>query len=79
MADNPMVKLNRAIATAMVEVRPTGLELLKQLDNDPRMAGHHRLDAVRGHLLEMAGDTEAPSGTTARRRSGRPACRSGTI
>ena len=22
------------------------------------LAGHHRLDAVRGHLLELAGDTE---------------------
>jgi predicted RNA polymerase sigma factor len=36
-----------------------GLELLKSLDDDPRMAGHHRLDAVRAHLLERAGDHEA--------------------
>ena len=29
------------------------------LDADARLAGHHRLDAVRAHLLEMAGDAEA--------------------
>jgi RNA polymerase sigma factor (sigma-70 family) len=58
MSDNPMVKLNRAIAAAMVEGPAVGLELLQALDHDPRMAGHYRLDAVRGHLLEMAGDPE---------------------
>jgi RNA polymerase sigma factor (sigma-70 family) len=58
LADNPMVRLNRAIAAAMVEGPAVGLELVKQLGNDPRMAGHYRLDAVRGHLLDMAGDTE---------------------
>ena len=58
MSDNPMVKLNRAIAAAMVEGPAVGLELLKELDADPRMAEHYRLDAVRGHLLEMAGDPE---------------------
>ena len=36
-----------------------GLELLKALDGDQRLAGHHRLDAVRAHLLEMAGDHQA--------------------
>ena len=36
-----------------------GLQLLKALDRDSRIAGHHRLDAVRGHLLERAGDREA--------------------
>jgi predicted RNA polymerase sigma factor len=33
-----------------------GLELLKRLDDDARLAEHHRLPAVRGHLLEKAGD-----------------------
>jgi RNA polymerase sigma factor (sigma-70 family) len=55
IANNPMAKLNRAIAAAMVQGPSVGLELLKELDLDPRMAGHHRLDSVRGHLLEMAG------------------------
>jgi RNA polymerase sigma factor (sigma-70 family) len=59
MTDNPMVALNHAIAVAMVEGPPAGLELLKALDADPRMSGHYRLDAVRGHLHEMAGDRDA--------------------
>jgi RNA polymerase sigma factor (sigma-70 family) len=58
MSDNPMVALNRAIAAAMVEGPAAGLELLKGLDGDARLAGHYRLDAVRGHLFEMAGDRE---------------------
>jgi predicted RNA polymerase sigma factor len=58
MSDNPMVTLNHAIAAAMVHGPATGLELLKTLDADERMAGHYRLDAVRAHLFEMAGDYE---------------------
>ena len=56
VSDNPMVALNHAIAVAMVHGPSTGLELLDALDRDKRMAGHYRLDAVRGHLLERAGD-----------------------
>ena len=59
MTDNPMVVLNQAVAAAMVHGPLAGLELLKELDSDPRLAGHHRLDAVRAHLLEMAGDHPA--------------------
>jgi predicted RNA polymerase sigma factor len=59
MGDNPMVTLNRAIALAMVEGPAAGLELLTRLDGDPRMKGGHRLDAVRAHLFEMAGDAES--------------------
>jgi predicted RNA polymerase sigma factor len=55
-SDNPMVKLNRAIAAAMVHGPRAGLELLEPLDADSRIAGHYRLDAVRGHFYEMAGD-----------------------
>jgi predicted RNA polymerase sigma factor len=58
MSDNPMVTLNHAIAAAMVQGPPAGLKLLEALDADPRMAGHYRLDAVRAHLFEMAGDNE---------------------
>jgi len=36
-----------------------GLALLGTLDGDERMARTHRLDAVRGHLLELAGDVAA--------------------
>ena len=56
MTDNPMVALNHAIAAAMVHGPHEGLELLEKLDHDPRLAGHYRLDAVRGHLFEMAHD-----------------------
>ena len=58
MSDNPMVTLNHAIATAMVRGPAAGLDLLRPLDSDARLAGHHRLAAVRAHLLEMAGDRE---------------------
>lgn len=59
ISDNPMVILNHAIAAAMVHGPSKGLELLKELDSDTRIASHHRLDAVRAHLLEMAGDHQA--------------------
>ena len=56
MSDNPMVTLNYAIAAAMVHGPATGLKLLEALDADSRLAGHYRLDAVRAHFFEMAGD-----------------------
>ena len=56
MNTNPMVTLNRAIAVAMVNGPAAGLAVLATLDE--ALAGHHRLDAVRAHLLEMAGDTD---------------------
>jgi predicted RNA polymerase sigma factor len=59
LSENPMVTLNHAIATAMVHGPGAGLELLKVLDQDGRMKEHHRLHAVRAHLLEMAGDHQA--------------------
>ncbi|MFD0363954.1 RNA polymerase sigma factor [Nocardia sp. GCM10030253] len=67
MAPNPMVTLNRAVATAMVHGPAAGLELADTLDD--QLAGNHRLDAVRGHLHEMAGDIDAAiaSYTTAAR------------
>jgi RNA polymerase sigma factor (sigma-70 family) len=56
MSDNPMVALNQAIAAAMVHGAQAGLDRLQSLDADGRLAGHHRLDAVRAHLLELSGD-----------------------
>ena len=58
MSDNPMVALNRAVAAAMVHGATKGLELLDALKDDARVAEHHRLDAVRAHLVELAGDRE---------------------
>jgi len=59
MSDNPMVLLNHAIAVAMVHGPSAGLDLLNTLDADGRLAGHHRLDAVRAHLLELSGNHQA--------------------
>ncbi len=59
IAPGPMVTLNHAIAAAMVHGPAKGLELLRALDRDPRIAGHYRLDAVRAHLFEKIGDHEA--------------------
>jgi RNA polymerase sigma factor (sigma-70 family) len=56
MSASPIVALNHAIAAAMVNGPSQGLELLKALDTDNRIAGHYRLESVRAHLLEMAGD-----------------------
>jgi RNA polymerase sigma factor (sigma-70 family) len=58
-APNPVVTLNRAVALAMVRGPSAGLALLATLDSDARMASHHRLHAVRAHLLELAGDDPA--------------------
>jgi predicted RNA polymerase sigma factor len=54
---NPVVTLNRAIAAAMVHGPTAGLAMLDTVE--VRLSGHHRLDAVRAHLLEMAGDLDA--------------------
>jgi RNA polymerase sigma factor (sigma-70 family) len=75
VAPNPMVTLNHAVAVAMVNGPRAGLQLLETLDADDRMAAHHRLDAVRAHLLEMAGDHLAARAgylTAARRTTSLP-------
>src|SRR5713226_527407 len=59
ISPNPMVTLNRAVAVAMVHGPAAGLELVGHLEADARMARHHRLHAVRAHLLELAGDRDA--------------------
>jgi RNA polymerase sigma factor (sigma-70 family) len=59
ISDNPVVALNHAVAVAMVRGAPAGLELLGKLAADERIARDHRLPAVRGHLLELAGDRRA--------------------
>jgi RNA polymerase sigma factor (sigma-70 family) len=71
LSPNPMVTLNRAVAVAMVHGPQAGLDLLETLDDDDRVAAHHRLEVVRGHLLEMAGDHAAAidSYRTAARRT----------
>jgi predicted RNA polymerase sigma factor len=56
VAPGPMVTLSRAVALAMVHGPKAGLALLGTLDGDQQMTRSHRLDAVRAHLLEQAGD-----------------------
>ena len=56
MNASPMVMLNRAVALAMVHGPAAGLERLDLLEADGRLGAHYRLDAVRAHLLERAGD-----------------------
>jgi RNA polymerase sigma factor (sigma-70 family) len=59
LAPGPMVTLNRIVAVAMVHGPRAGLRQLAAAEASPTLAGHHRLDAVRAHLLELAGDQEA--------------------
>lgn len=73
MSGNPMVSLNRAIAAAMVHGAAVGLTLLEGLEEP--LKGHYRLDAVRGHLLEMDDRYDAAIGNyrTAAGRTTSPA------
>jgi predicted RNA polymerase sigma factor len=56
IAPSPMVTLNRIVAVAMVEGPAVALAQLDAPAAEPGLAGHHRVAAVRAHLLEMAGD-----------------------
>jgi RNA polymerase sigma factor (sigma-70 family) len=56
MDDNPVVALNHAVAVSKVAGPAAGLELLRRLERDARVNTDRRFHAVRGHLLELAGD-----------------------
>ena len=57
VTDNPVVTLNRAVATAMADGPEAGLAVVDTVEE--RLQGHYRVDVVRAHLLEMTGDLEA--------------------
>jgi RNA polymerase sigma factor (sigma-70 family) len=63
IAPGPMVTLNRIVAVAMVRGPHEGLcQLTAAVTGpaaDPALAGHHRVEAVRAHLLDMSGDHKA--------------------
>jgi RNA polymerase sigma factor (sigma-70 family) len=59
IAPGPMITLNRIVAVAMVLGPEAALAQLADAETDPALAGHHRVHAVRAHLLDLAGDTEA--------------------
>lgn len=71
LADDPMVTLNRAVALAQVQGPAAALDLLETAAADPRLADHHRVHAVRAHLLQAAGRREeaAEQYRTAARRT----------
>ena len=55
VAPGPMVSLNRIVAVAMVHGPQAGLDQLDTVD----LKDHHRVPAVRAHLLELAGNKSA--------------------
>jgi len=57
VAPGPMVTLGRIVALSMVDGPRAGLRELDLAAGDPVLAGHHRLHAVRAHLLDLTGDT----------------------
>jgi RNA polymerase sigma factor (sigma-70 family) len=59
VAPGPMVTLNRIVALAMVRGPEAGLAELARAEAEPALADHHRVEAVRAHLLEQAGQTDA--------------------
>jgi predicted RNA polymerase sigma factor len=59
IAPGPMITLNRIVAVAMVLGPEAALAQLADAETDPALAGHHRVHAVRAHLLDLAGDTDA--------------------
>jgi predicted RNA polymerase sigma factor len=56
LAPNPIVTLNRAVATAMAHDPGAGLDVVDTVATTLR--DHHRYHAVRAHLLEQAGRTD---------------------
>jgi RNA polymerase sigma factor (sigma-70 family) len=66
LAPGPMVTLNRIVALAMVEGPREGLARLADAEAEPALAGHHRVEAVRAHLLDLAGDHGAARDAYAR-------------
>ena len=59
LSDDRMITLNRAVAVAMADGPAAGLSLIDEVADHPQLAGHHRLFAVRAHLLEQNGEPGA--------------------
>jgi RNA polymerase sigma factor (sigma-70 family) len=57
LAPGPMVTLNRIVALA--EVDGPAVALAQLADAEKELAGHHRVAAVRAHLLEKSGERSA--------------------
>jgi RNA polymerase sigma factor (sigma-70 family) len=63
LAPSPMVTLGRIVALAMVQGPEAGLAALDRAEaqRDGGLTDHHRTWAVRAHLLEQSGSTDAAS------------------
>lgn len=72
LAPGPMVTLNRIVAVAMVRGPAIALQQLDAAGGDPALSGHHRLDAVRAHLLEQVGAARRRPGALPARRPAHP-------
>ena len=59
LSPGPMEQLNRIVALAEVHGPVLGLAQLEVAEDDPALRGHHRVAAVRAHLLEKSGDLPA--------------------
>lgn len=59
LTDNPLAALNRAVAVGEADGPLAGLRALDGLDD--ALGDHHRLHAVRAHLLERSGDHDRAS------------------
>jgi RNA polymerase sigma-70 factor (ECF subfamily) len=59
IAPSPVVKLNHAVAAAMVHGSQAGLELLMQLRDDAALRKYHLLHATFGELYERSGNLQA--------------------
>ena len=57
LTSNPLAALSRAVVVGEVAGPRAGLRAVDALEGS--LDGHHRLDAVRAHLLERAGDVDA--------------------
>lgn len=66
LAPNPVVTLNRAVAVGQVRGPRAGLDVLDTVAHDERLAGSHRLEVVRAHLLEADGDVDGAAAAYAR-------------
>ena len=59
VAPTPVVRLNRAVAVAMHEGAERGLELLRELADEPDLRAHHLFFAARAELARRLGHTAA--------------------
>ena len=61
LSPGPMVTLSRVVAVAMVQGPEAGLAALADAASEPALRGHHRVPAVRAHLLADAGRAQEAS------------------